>query len=80
MMRFRFDPGVTMGETEHHPHFDADDNFIHPCCVCGAQACLGFDVNLRNDKLGKWYCAPCWRAWKGVLSATAAKDRHSGGR
>ena len=26
--------------------------FIHPCCVCGGHAMLGFGVNLREGKLG----------------------------
>jgi hypothetical protein len=44
---------------EYEPHFDADGNFIHPCCICGKQARFGFGVSMRNDKLGQWYCAQC---------------------
>ena len=44
---------------KYKPYFDADGNFIHPCCICGKQAGLGFGVSLRNDKLGQWYCAQC---------------------
>ena len=38
------------------PHFDADGNFIHPCCVCGADAGLGIGVSLLKGQLGTWYC------------------------
>ena len=38
------------------PHFDADGNFIHPCCVCGAEAGLGFGVSLLKGRLGTWFC------------------------
>ena len=32
--------------------------FMHPCRICGSErAHFGFDVELRNDKPGRWYCA-----------------------
>lgn len=30
--------------------------FVHYCAVCGAWGSFGFDVDLRNDRLGRWYC------------------------
>ena len=53
MVTFRFDRKVDQ------PHFDADEHFIHPCCICGEHANFGFGVSLRNGKLGKWYCGKC---------------------
>jgi hypothetical protein len=41
------------------PYIDADGNFIHPCCVCGADAYRGFGVSLLHNKLGTWYCGKC---------------------
>jgi hypothetical protein len=41
------------------PHFDEHGRFIHPCCICGADAGLGFGVSLLNDRLGTWYCGKC---------------------
>ena len=41
------------------PHFDADDRFIHRCCICGGNAWFGYSVSLRGDKLGTWYCGAC---------------------
>ena len=38
------------------PHFDANGNFIHPCCICGAHAGLGFGVSLLKGQLGTWFC------------------------
>ena len=38
------------------PHFDADGNFIHPCCICGADAGLGIGVSLLKGQLGTWFC------------------------
>jgi hypothetical protein len=38
------------------PHFDADGNFIHPCCICGADAGLGVGVSLLKGQLGTWHC------------------------
>ena len=32
--------------------------FMHPCRICGTEnAPFGFDVELRKDKPGRWYCA-----------------------
>ena len=60
MERSRFDLREgEMNQIEHHPHFDANGNFIHPCCKCGEHAALGYSVNLRKGKLGEWYCAEC---------------------
>ena len=41
------------------PHFDEHGRFIHPCCVCGDDAGLGFGVNLLKGQLGTWYCGEC---------------------
>lgn len=30
--------------------------FIHLCEICGKDASFGFDVALRKNRLGKWYC------------------------
>lgn len=30
--------------------------FVHYCAVCGAWGSFGYDVNLRKDRLGRWYC------------------------
>lgn len=45
-----------MTTSPFEPHFYADGNFIHPCCVCGAEAGLGFGVSLLKGQLGTWYC------------------------
>jgi hypothetical protein len=50
----------TIPSAEPGPHFDAAGRFIHPCCVCGKPAVLGFGVNLRAGRLGTWYRGdPC---------------------
>lgn len=53
MPTFRFDRKADYNQ----PYFDMDDNFIHPCCVCGEPATFGLGVSLRNGKMGNWYCA-----------------------
>ena len=30
---------------------------LHFCCVCGAWGSYGFGVNLRNGRMGRWFCA-----------------------
>lgn len=40
----------------NNPHFDDDRRFIHRCHTCGEHAVFGFGVNLRDDKLGTWFC------------------------
>ena len=41
------------------PHFDEHGRFIHPCCICGEEAGLGFGVSLLKGQLGTWYCGKC---------------------
>jgi hypothetical protein len=31
--------------------------FLHPCQVCGEAAYFGFNVSLRQGRLGQWFCA-----------------------
>lgn len=31
--------------------------FEHYCAECGQWAVFGYDVCLREDRLGRWYCA-----------------------
>ena len=33
------------------PHFDEHGRFIHPCCICGEEAGLGFGVSLLKGQL-----------------------------
>lgn len=38
-----------------------DDNhpaepFLHDCEVCGHEGCWGYEVDLRAEKIGLWYC------------------------
>lgn len=43
--------GQNRGPGAHFPH---GGQATYRCCVCGAWACLGFDVGLRA--IGRWYC------------------------
>jgi hypothetical protein len=36
--------------------WDDGKPFVHYCAVCGAWGSFGYDVDLRNDRLGRWYC------------------------
>jgi hypothetical protein len=36
-------------------YYDKDGHLVH-YCHCGEWGAYGYDVNLRNDKLGHWYC------------------------
>jgi hypothetical protein len=54
------------------PHFDADGNFIHPCCICGGGAGFGFGVSLRRGELGTWYCGKCVSQRPGYVPPQAA--------
>ena len=31
--------------------------FVHPCSVCGETASFGFNVKLRDNKPGQWFCS-----------------------
>lgn len=51
--------------------------FVHPCQICGTEnAPFGFEVELRNDKLGRWYCAE----HKGQANVGQAKHESGSGR
>jgi len=42
------------------PLFDtppAAEPFVHPCQVCGEHAYFGFNVSLRQGRIGQWFCA-----------------------
>ena len=45
--------------------------FMHPCCICGKEnAPFGFDVCIRKNEPGRWYCAE----HKGQHDGTAVRD------
>jgi hypothetical protein len=33
------------------------NTLLHFCCVCGAWGSYGFGVNLRDGRMGRWFCA-----------------------
>jgi hypothetical protein len=33
------------------------DTLLHFCCVCGAWGSYGFGVDLRDERMGRWFCA-----------------------
>jgi hypothetical protein len=33
------------------------NTLLHFCCICGAWGSYGFGVNLRDGKMGRWFCA-----------------------
>jgi len=35
---------------------ELDHTFLHFCVECGAYGAFGYGVNLRNGRLGRWYC------------------------